>query len=674
MKISAINSVYGNYTNRSTTPDKTKEQQSPDSFTKHFSLPDYKISLQKFALNNISFKASDDETAFQKERLRQKNQKLLDEIKNLEKQIEALKKTEDDKMVKQAKKDIEFYEDFEKKQDYYYNIARKNAESKRSEWENQHWGFYFLFNSYEDSEIYDKEMNYYWEKHHKYRELSDKMELKRKIVEDSKKSEKEKQQMIENLKNDVASKRKLLDIRSLTTRVSDTFSVQGGVEDRIAGYSDVKDKIKLFIHKLEYSLEDPTIEVPNAVLLYGAPGTGKTSFLRGIKHQTSGKVVVEDFNELGAGKNFPERLNEAISRARTRYLEKGQRTILLMDDAESFMAMPIGDATAYKLKFDEGDMTRLVNYNKDGTYSYLFKNLLDKISEVPENYNDQKRAAMTIFITTNYPHLIDLDLIKRPGKMEKYPVNPAEGADFQAVLSHYVKSKSRLVNIIKELAMVPDYEDIVVNTKDFTDKNKSQIIKLIKDGDVQNLNINVDSVPYKLLSKRFSPSENEGAFSNDDIRVIADEAFEKYLDNPSNSFAAYFNQTMMDTKRSIEPPRLKKFIEIYNMVSPKKPISTYDLKSLLELSTLGDLTKENRKNLDYQLALIETTYNYLKAKESSDDFSEKEIKELEELSEQKEMIDRYKKEARYNELLMKDDFELTDEEREEMDRLEHEIK
>ena len=83
-----------------------------------------------------------------------------------------------------------------------------------------------------------------------------------------------------------------------------------------------------------------------------------------------------------------------------------------MDDAEKYFAMSEGEAKAYyQNELDEADWIKLKTINDSYTNKYVkdFKSILDELSMVPTDESDENsfRSAMSIFITTNHPNIID---------------------------------------------------------------------------------------------------------------------------------------------------------------------------------------------------------------------------------------------------------------------------
>lgn len=98
-------------------------------------------------------------------------------------------------------------------------------------------------------------------------------------------------------------------------------------------------------------------------------------------------------------------------------------------------------ATRYAADLEPDDFDILaLSGEKDVKNIQYLKSLLDRISEVPDMQNNTKSAS-TLFITTNYPHLIDQDLMKRKGKFMPIAVRPAADANLLAVIQHYFKTE-----------------------------------------------------------------------------------------------------------------------------------------------------------------------------------------------------------------------------------------
>lgn len=321
------------------------------------------------------------------------------------------------------------------------------------------------------------------------------------------------------------------------------LSAEGGMDNRIASYQNEKDQlVKRFLDPLADEAAGIKTPVPPCIALYGATGTGKTTFIDALATQSGAHVDPLETDT----RMFQTDFNKKIKLAAERYHNpetKGQRTIILINEAEDFL----GESSDQYVKSNVR----------------CFKSKLDTISQIPLHGKDEARGAATVFITTNYPHLIHPDLRTRDGKMGEFiAINPPEKADIEAVLKHYVKKSA-------------------------------DAIKLREDAD--KFNINVEEVPYDKIADNKQPTSELGAYSNDRLRKIVQKAVDNYISNPERPFATQLGLVFNREKRDLEPSRYNEFVRIYKMISPLQPNELEDLEGLEKMSCLDEAGAERLK-------------------------------------------------------------------------------
>ncbi len=320
---------------------------------------------------------------------------------------------------------------------------------------------------------------------------------------------------------------------------------------------------------------------------------------------------------------------------------------MLIDDAEKIFAINEQDAPLLGITLDNMDRSMLEKYGNNYDLISEFKQFLDSISKKPikdkNNGTDatDPRSATTVFITTNYPHLIHPDILSREGKATKISVGVPKNKDLVEVLSFYFKKMEETAQALRALKDRPDYEDFINGLTDVTPKGKENLKNLIKTGDIEYLKIDYHHMPYKLLAERMNPNMEEGAYSNDDIRVICQNAFYDYLEkNPAeDDFKTSFYKIFASTKRGINPARLKKFNMIDKMIKDDI-VDIESLEELLKQRDLGLLSEKQKNVLQYHITRIETELKSLLEREKATELTEEEQSKKAELMKLKEKIDK----------------------------------
>ena len=460
--------------------------------------------------------------------------------------------------------------------------------------------------------------------------------------------------MIEQKEQIEAQEKRLKGIQGIKDAIESMNNARGGLKDRIAGYDYEKDEItRTFIDSLAESQINPEITVPSSVMLYGASGTGKTTFLKGIAHQAKeeGYAHVVEMPAVESSDEFKTELKREFSKAKTRYLELGDddkpkriRTILLMNDAEKYFGMSYEQAKkVYGDLIDEADEDRLKHINHDTNIIDDFKSILDSCSGIPQDREDKalSNSAVTIFITTNYPHLIDRDLIRKFDAI--IPVNPAKNENLEEVMKHYFKKCSDVINEVKKASGNPQFNarDLKFLNGYLNQKSINTLVKMAQDGTLNNLSIDWENIPYNKIAKDFNPSKSKGAFDNMQLRDLAIAALNDYIEDPEREYTAHYYVRLFNEPRKLDPVRYKHFVDIFNTLAPLNKQEDVDIaivkqreKALLTgLEKAGMLSDKDRKRLEYIRTQEQQEINYLEYKEKKDSLSEEEKNRLEKIRE-----------------------------------------
>jgi len=640
MKVETVKNIsYNTKVYDTHTGNKYQKQVNPN-YAPATQLPNYESVSSKFPLNIASFSGN-----FVKRTTDEINREYLDQIEAAEQELEILKGAKNSDALKTAIEENEFYDDFQRNRSTYYNTAQKRANSKESIWrENNDW-WYKLWHGSELADIRSNEMDYYYDKYNRAEDIEPRYEGNKNLINAEKENAENKAKRIKELEELIDKLKKLIDYGGLRKTIDDALMGQGGLNDRIAGYSSVKNKIRKFIESISVSKNNEDAYVSPCVLLYGDTGTGKTTFLHAIEHMASDDVEIIRFDNNDSV-SFKKRFQDACRDAQNRYKDTQKRTILLMDDAEKYFCMPLAEAeTFYKDELDASDMEKLETINKSGSNIDVkdFKAILDVLSQIPDDDfdGDSYKSAMSIFITTNHPNLIDRQLIKRPEKMDAYHVGPAQGKDLNAVVEFYFKDKVKIIKDLKRFKDRPDMEAAIDSLANLDIDAKNSIKNHFRADKAEMLDIDPSEVDFSAITEDIQPSIEEGAYSNVMIKRISFNAFERYLQNPEDPYQVYFYDELQNTARDIEPQRYKRYLETANFVNLyKQSTQIKNIQDKQEFVKLLD--KRNKKlisasdsaNLQNFLKQMKFRLNELKDKQKIGTITESECIELENLKEQ----------------------------------------
>jgi len=580
-------------------------------------------------------------------------QKLMAEIALVKEKLKILANSNFSKKTKEivdAEDIVRKYKYWQANHSSIYENAVRKAEKARQEEKDKHSGWSNFWHNHGEKEYNDTMRREYYN----LRDLYDvgytaytiaqtkvnAYEEVQRITDESK--EKEREQLLKTLGILEAS----ISQASIRDAVNEAMNNDGGLEDRIAGYDITKNEIeRSFVSPLIENVKNGNndLRIPPAVMLYGATGCGKTSMLNAIKNQVKGYARVIDISAIEETR-FLDKLDTFLGEAKKHYLQtknktgQGERTILLLNEAEVFLATNPEDMGTSGLFFDKADIRKMERYNKNLNCPSIvtkMKSYLDTISLLPTEENPNG-SATTIFITSNYPHLIHRDLLSRDGefgKMLTIPVRPAANEDLREVIKYYFTKLSNFIEQIKFFAKQENADELIDSITILSNKGKDVIKSKIKDGTIENMAIDPTLGGFKnidMFIRGNNPSIRKGAYSNARIENIAKRAFVNYIENPAIPYEKHFLEVKSQKGVDISPAAYRQFENICDMVEnptkfkqkQSKEIGN-DIRELIEKYDNGEITKEELSSLKLAIKDIKSKYAELK---NNSNLSETEIK------------------------------------------------
>ncbi len=331
------------------------------------------------------------------------------------------------------------------------------------------------------------------------------------------------------------------DIKTMPRSLSEILkNTKGTLDEKIAGYSALKRdmKAKFVTPVTQEMLEGGEKQVANSILLCGPTGCGKTVAAEAIVDETYCHVdrITTDTNP----KDFADILEKNIKKSQERYYEK-QLQLQNLKNSEEYknMTQDQKDEAVKKIGsprtvviIDEFDRyfnplvcsQPIILKNRDAV-----KVFFDGCAKLPSADQSNSGAALTFICTTNYPARIPLGDFNS-NKVQVVGVFPPVGQDMQDVIRYYLKKDNELIK---------EYQQFDSNLQE----------------------INYDEINLTKFVKKFEPTLEEGAFSNDAIRDIILTAVESYIDNPNFDFNLYLLRGFKNSVRDIRPDKLKKYTE-----------------------------------------------------------------------------------------------------------------
>lgn len=601
-----------------------KSYNNNNENTKNIELSDYKHFQFNISFGNKKFVSTT-------------NLKLVKDLENLRLEKKFLLKEVVEDSVVDAKNKLQKYKDWydytsarysEKIKAEAERYARRAGEEAQKKYHEAHGKVYRFFcgdGSDEYQTAYDQEMySRFYTELDVIHNIGSNKNLYEAIVNGSNQNEKQKECRIQEIDKSIQVIQKLINYQGLQDSVNQMLASHGGINDRIAGYEKEKAEIKSkFIDLLAKSKEDESIEVPAAVILYGPTGTGKTTFTLGVQEQSKDYATVIKV-PTASPQSVMRLIREYMEIAKKRYTEENKRTILLMDDVEKYFAIKEQDAKILGIDLDDMDKSMLEAYGNNYGMISDFKQLLDTISKVPNEEDiGGTRAATSIFITTNYPHLIHPDILSREGKATKIAIGLASNENLAKVMKHHFKNLESVAETFRSLKGNPEGENFLDSVSGITEKGRDVLKQMLIDGTIDQIKVDYMNMPYNKLTQGLGPDTKKGAFSNDKIHKMSKDAFYDYLEqaNDGGDFRDSFFKIFCNTKRDISPERLKKFNLIDRMIKDA-PIDIETLESLLYQRDMGMLSPKKENLLSYHLNKIKTELNSLREYEIAEGLNE----------------------------------------------------
>lgn len=200
-------------------------------------------------------------------------------------------------------------------------------------------------------------------------------------------------------------------IKAFLTKSSENKKTNDFGFNTIAGYDSEKIKLDNAIGTLLQMDDVEAFELPNVILIYGPRGVGKTSMSKAAACEYGCRCIKKTF--VGDKSDILSKIEKIANDAKKQYetADIPRHTILIMDECTSFITNPE----------TEEDNTALKKFN-------------DFIKNCSQKYH------MTIFMTTNYPQLIEPQILNNNAIALKMPVKNANKQNITDILKHYAPS------------------------------------------------------------------------------------------------------------------------------------------------------------------------------------------------------------------------------------------
>lgn len=238
--------------------------------------------------------------------------------------------------------------------------------------------------------------------------------------------------------------------------------------------------------------------VAPGLLLYGCFGTGKTAFAHAAASEADCYLVEFQGGESFA---FDKFIDDVQKNARERYLTTGQRTVAVINEADSW----INNSSAFDEPLDSEEEKEFKIIDRRVS---KMRNILEHCYKLPEE-DGTGGSALTFMFTTNHPQkMTDIGLLEKKQRINAViSVEPATGEDLKEVLKFHIKR------------VMPEESSFDLDNYDFTP-----------------------------IMEKLDISEKKGCYHNGQISGVADEIRTAYDNDPSKSFKEHFENMVLNDK------------------------------------------------------------------------------------------------------------------------------
>ena len=361
----------------------------------------------------------------------------------------------------------------------------------------------------------------------------------------------------------------------------------------------IKEKEKIYaklIKPIILNQEKP----PGAVLIYSPTKEVTNLFTNSVYKKLLPHSRIVEFDEKSLKTDFKTWLWNTLQSNANRSTQDTKHNIILIRDAEKYLALPREDSYYSSLTSNEMELVTDI-LHRHQQLSSVFKSLMDYCSE-PTAANGY---ATTFLLTSENPHLIDRDLLKRPGKFLSFAVNPESSSDIAAFFEENVNQHRRyLKNLCSNQNLLGDN----LIPYPVVEKVLNEKTKLLS-----NLNSSTD-VPYHIISEFAVPNSLQGGYSYNKLSEIARQSVYDAAVNDKNNLGEVLAENIRNTERDISAETYANFKRINDFTSVTSENLVFTPKEIYENMFDTGLLPENLQRSVNEYAMSE----FIKLASSSD--------------------------------------------------------
>lgn len=331
---------------------------------------------------------------------------------------------------------------------------------------------------------------------------------------------------------------------------------------QVIGHKKEKDEIKNKIITPVVNNCGKNQKITPVFLFYGADEDFINKAIIELKKELKKDANFISLSNLKS-ENFEENIKHILYDAKINYLNSNKMTLVHIDEAEKFLSIHKKEAnTILDFSLDDNDLSFLEQNENCANNINLMKSMADFSSKRPTSLSSNGNATVFV-LTSKFPHLIHPDLLTRDGKVKSIYFEPDNKKNFELILKNNIKKAKKKLEQIKKADLRK------IENENLPYKSHRNLLQLMKNNNQNKLNIDIDKIPFYTLAQLNAPSENLGAFDNNDIENIVNLALYDYIANPKAPFENHLAMKFANEKRSIAAKQYAKDKRIQEIISPQ---------------------------------------------------------------------------------------------------------
>ena len=354
-----------------------------------------------------------------------------------------------------------------------------------------------------------------------------------------------------------------------------SYDTEPQIETYIDAYernsTEIKEKL---LYPVAHSKTDKYVPVSPFFIIYSPDKKLQNIFIKNTVNQLKYISRVVDISETNTEK-LMQKLNDEMKKGREHYLKTGERSVLILNDAQKFLhsEKPMMEHLSKHL-FGENRVDKLKKLD-EYPITFFFKSLADKIALIPEHPDDSAYAT-SIILTGDDLYMIDSDLLKRAGKCSVIAPGSPDKQITETLLRRCCNKQKNYLELLKSISW-KNIEDI-----DFPFDVIHSLKRMKLGYESYPSNIDCSRINFPILAEFACANPLNGAFETGQIEEITLNALFEYIKNPQTPYEAHLVKILANAKKNITPEKLREYENINDYLSRKLKEDSFEYRMNLK--------------------------------------------------------------------------------------------